>query len=104
MTDASPCPIVLWLSSRYENIELANAVLGHVCKYMGAPEETEHWIGMALREALANAIKHGNRQDPSKRVLLSFGCEGGVLKVVIGDEGAGFDPRPSRIPWRRRTR
>ena len=87
-----PGPIVLWLSSRYENLELAQAVLEHVCKERGIEADAEHWMGVALREALANAIKHGNRGNPDKRVYLSIGGEGDELKIVVGDEGDGFEP------------
>lgn len=82
----------MWLSSRYPNIELAEAFLDYVCHERGLPEESEHWIGMALREALANAIKHGNRQDPGKRVLLALGGDARTLAIEVGDEGAGFAP------------
>jgi serine/threonine-protein kinase RsbW len=91
-------PIVLWLSSRYENIELAQAALDHFCKERSIGEEEEHWIGIALREAVANAIKHGNRQDPQKRVLLSISGEGDELQIVVGDEGDGFDPQQLADP------
>ena len=90
-TAASP-PIVLWLSSRYANIELAEALLGRVCRERALTEEAEHWIGMALREGLANAIKHGNRQEPEKRVLVTIGCNARTLAIEVGDEGAGFSP------------
>ena len=66
MTATTPGPIVLWLSSRYENIELAQAALAHVCRQRGIDGEMEHWIGMALREAVANAVKHGNRSTPAR--------------------------------------
>jgi len=92
MTSTPAGPIVLWLSSRFENIELAQAALDHVCRLNEASEEAEHWIGMALREAVANAIKHGNRQDAKKRVYLSFETAGDDVTIVIGDEGGGFDP------------
>ncbi len=82
----------MWLSSRYPNIELAEALLGFVCRKRGLSGETEHWIGMALREALANAIKHGNRQDPAKRVLLGLGGDSRTLAIEVGDEGSGFAP------------
>ena len=87
-----PGPIVLWLSSRYENIELAQAALDHVCRHRGVSSEDSHWIGIALREAVANAIKHGNRQDAGKRVLVTFKGEDSELQIAIGDEGEGFDP------------
>lgn len=91
MTAAAPGPIVLWLSSRYENIELVQAALTHVCRQRGIDSEMEHWIGMALREAVANAVKHGNRLDPEKRVLVKLDGTEDELTFVIGDEGGGFD-------------
>lgn len=92
MPAAAPGPIVLWLSSRYENIELAQAALAHVCRLRGIDAEMEHWIGMAMREAVANAVKHGNRLDPDKRVLVRLESAGDELTIVVGDEGGGFDP------------
>ena len=95
---AASTPIVLWLSSRYSNIELADALLAQVCRDRGVTEEARHWISMALREALANAIKHGNRQDPEKRVLVTFGGDDGTLAIEVGDEGAGFSPEEIADP------
>lgn len=85
-------PIVLWMASRYENIELAQAALDQLCRSAGVDADEEHWIGIALREAVANAIKHGNRQDSGKRVFLSLASQGPVLTIVVADEGEGFDP------------
>ena len=50
-------------------------------------------LEIALREALANAVIHGNKQDDNKRVTLRVfaAAEGGVL-VSIRDQGQGFDP------------
>jgi serine/threonine-protein kinase RsbW len=90
-SSVSPGPIVLWLSSRYENLELGQAVLEYVCRLRGIENDAEHWIGVALREALANAIKHGNRQDPERRVMLSLGGSADDLEIVVGDEGEGFE-------------
>ena len=90
-TSVSPGPIVLWLSSRFENLELGQAVLEYVCRVRGIENDAEHWIGVALREALANAIKHGNRQDPTRRVMLSLGGTAEDLEIVVGDEGEGFE-------------
>jgi len=49
-------------------------------------------IEMALREALANAILHGNRQDPRKCVHVACRCTtDGEVSIGVEDEGQGFD-------------
>jgi len=56
----------------------------------------EHFaeIELALREALANAVIHGNRQNPAKKVEVKCFCQPdrGML-LVVEDEGAGFNPK-----------
>jgi serine/threonine-protein kinase RsbW len=50
-------------------------------------------IEIALREALANAAVHGNREDPRKHVYIRCHCTaGGDVSIVVRDEGQGFDP------------
>jgi serine/threonine-protein kinase RsbW len=80
------------LSSRFENIEMAQHLCGKLLEGWDLGEETTHWILMALREALANAIKHGNALDPGKRVHLEMEVADSTLRIRIQDEGLGFDP------------
>ena len=48
---------------------------------------------LALREALNNAVLHGNRLDPGKLVHVYCRCElGKGVSVVVKDQGKGFDP------------
>jgi serine/threonine-protein kinase RsbW len=49
-------------------------------------------IKLALEEALANGIKHGNRSDPSKRVDVTYEIDPQSIRITICDEGRGFDP------------
>jgi serine/threonine-protein kinase RsbW len=50
-------------------------------------------VGLALREALNNAVLHGNRLDPVKLVQVHCRCEVGEgVSIVIKDQGRGFDP------------
>ncbi|MGA7905919.1 MAG: ATP-binding protein [Candidatus Sulfotelmatobacter sp.] len=53
----------------------------------------EDAIELALQEALANAIIHGAKEDPTKTVECLVACdeERGIL-IVVRDPGAGFDP------------
>lgn len=85
-------PIRMSLSSRFENIEMAQHLCGKLLEGRPLPEETRHWVLMALREALANAIKHGNEQNLTKRVHLEMDVVGDTLEIRIQDEGEGFDP------------
>jgi serine/threonine-protein kinase RsbW len=50
-------------------------------------------IETAVREALANAILHGNQEDPRKRVYVTVSCSfHGEVSITVRDEGRGFDP------------
>lgn len=53
-------------------------------------------VEISVREALVNAIRHGNRLDPKRRAEVRCFVEDGHLLVVITDEGAGFDA--ARLP------
>src|SRR5215468_8940089 len=85
-------PIRMSLSSRFENIEMAQHLCAKLIAGYDLPDETKHWILMALREALANAIKHGNKQDLTKHVHLEMDVVADTLVIAIRDEGPGFDP------------
>jgi len=85
-------PIRMSLSSRFENIEMAQHLCGKLLEGRDLPDETRHWILMALREGLANAIKHGNRLNLGKRVHVELNVTGETLEMKIRDEGEGFEP------------
>jgi serine/threonine-protein kinase RsbW len=82
----------LSIGSRFENIELVQVVLRDCLERLGMEEDTRHWVDVAVREALANAIKHGNEQNPSKQVHVDLAVEEGDLVIQVEDEGVGFDP------------
>ena len=55
-------------------------------------EDSKLEIEMALREALANAIVHGNQEDPHKAVYVACRCTpDGEVSITVQDEGQGFD-------------
>jgi serine/threonine-protein kinase RsbW len=57
----------------------------------------EHDVELALREALSNAVLHGNRLDAKKLVHVRCRCKVGKgISVIVSDQGQGFDP--SAIP------
>jgi len=55
-------------------------------------EETA--VELALREALGNAVVHGNRLDAHKLVHVRCRCKVGKgISLIVSDQGQGFDPR-----------
>jgi serine/threonine-protein kinase RsbW len=86
------------VGSRFENIELVQVVLRDSLERLGVDEDTRHWVDVAVREAVANAIKHGNAQDPGKQVHVDLFREGDEVVIRVEDEGTGFDPAQLQNP------
>ena len=49
-------------------------------------------IKLALEEALTNAVKHGNHNDGSKRLMVSYSVTPQRTVIMVRDEGRGFAP------------
>jgi len=59
---------------------------------LGIPEEKRLEIGLALQEALANAVVHGCGNDPSKNVHCRLNCDGeDRILIIVSDPGPGLD-------------
>jgi serine/threonine-protein kinase RsbW len=62
----------------------------------GLDDEAIHWVGVAVRESVINAIKHGNDNDERKRVHVEFTSLNDDtppgIAIRVRDEGPGFDP------------
>lgn len=82
----------LTIDSRLENIELVQVVLNDSLERLGWAEDARHWMDLATREAVANAIKHGNRNTPGKSVEVLLWQVGEEMAVEVADQGEGFDP------------
>jgi anti-sigma regulatory factor (Ser/Thr protein kinase) len=56
------------------------------------PDERIMQVELALQEALANAIRHGCKGDPSRKVQCIVNCDtSGEIVIVVRDPGSGFD-------------
>jgi serine/threonine-protein kinase RsbW len=82
----------LVLSSRFCNVEVAERALVDLCDQVGLDGDRGYWLVTALREATANAIRHGNRQEPGRRVVIDYQVASSEVTIRIEDEGEGFDP------------
>ena len=82
----------LEIGSRLENVELVQIALEAALVQLEIDEDSSHWIGIALREAVGNAIQHGNQLDPEKLVEIDLGVDDHEIVVKVRDQGSGFDP------------
>lgn len=101
MASKKPLSIRLEFSSAFEMVDFVEVVGGHVCRDVGLDEDAVHWVGVAIRECVINAIKHGNQHDLTKRVFVEFATLlNGVPQITIRvrDQGEGFDPETIADP------
>ena len=90
------CTVRLDFHSTFEMLDFVQVVTDHLGRLAGLDDDAVHWVGVAVRESVINAIKHGNAGDERKRVHIDFtpiqdACSGG-LSLRVRDEGDGFDP------------
>lgn len=86
------------VGSHFEHIDLIQVVVDDALARLGLDDDSRHWVGIAIREAVANAIKHGNRQDPEKEVDVELAIAGDEAVIRVHDSGDGFDPGKVRDP------
>ncbi len=90
-TETSDIVVELTIGSSYRFIELIGNVVDNLTVLAGFEPEDAHWIGLAVRESVVNAMKHGNRLDESKAVDASLRLAAELLMISIRDRGTGFD-------------
>ncbi|HUR21111.1 MAG TPA: ATP-binding protein [Vicinamibacterales bacterium] len=87
--------IRLELPSSFEMLDLVQVLSDRLSSIAGLDEDTTHWVSVAVRESVINAVKHGNREDHSKHVTVEFTLaprlEPKKFTVEVLDEGEGFD-------------
>jgi serine/threonine-protein kinase RsbW len=88
-----PWRLRLWIASTPPALNRAVARVRSLARRCGCDPDQEANLEIALREALANAMRHGNALLPGRRVFLRCygGPEAGIV-VAVRDEGPGFDP------------
>ena len=82
----------LVLPSHIEAVAGGAAVATDFIQSCGVGEEAAFGIDVAVREAITNAMVHGNKEDEAKTVELTLNCLGRELEIEVKDQGEGFDP------------
>ena len=94
--------IRLEFTSAFEMLDFVQVVSDHVARAVGLDDDSLHWVSVAIRESVINAIKHGNQNDATKHVFVEFQTAEHAavpeLLIRVRDQGPGFDPEQVANP------
>jgi serine/threonine-protein kinase RsbW len=97
-----PLVVRLEFTSTFEMLDFVQVVSDHVAQDVGLDDDQVHWVGVAIRESVINAIKHGNHNDSAKHVFVQFEANTRTnaqeLAISVRDQGEGFDPNTLEDP------
>ncbi len=85
-----------FLESNLDSVDSAEALCVEAAKQLGLDEDACMDLGLAVREAMVNAVAHGNNYDAAKKVRLVLESRADSLRITIADQGEGFDL--NRVP------
>jgi len=82
----------LSLPSRIDTVAAAAAAVAEFVGRSGVSEDAAFGIDMAVREAVTNAVLHGNRQDEDKTVDITLKSSPDAVEISVHAQGPGFNP------------
>lgn len=82
---------LLKLPSRIESVDEAAIKADEFAKEQGLGEDFVSAIDLAIRESVANAVKHGNKFADGKTVDVTFATTNEGFEITVRDYGAGFE-------------
>ncbi|HET6349548.1 MAG TPA: ATP-binding protein [Candidatus Krumholzibacteria bacterium] len=83
--------MTLTIPSDLKYLGAVDAAVQDLARELLFSQDAVNDLGTALIEACSNAIEHGNKFSPDKRVTISLRFQDGTLKAAVKDEGRGFD-------------
>jgi len=99
MQFCSTCKMNLTLPAVPGSIHAVSEGLTHLLAGKGWKEEDIIKVDLAVQEALANGIRHGCKNDPSKFIQCIVTADAsGELVVIVRDPGTGFEPQEVADP------
>jgi len=90
--------VELVIPSRLAYLPGARRLLEEVLSAAGFDAAEIEDLRLAFHEVVVNAVRHGNAEDPRKRVRIAIGLGDDGVEVVVRDEGRGFDPEKLGAP------
>lgn len=84
--------------SRLEGLGRVERISKKIAREMDLSRDQQHNLAIAVTETVVNAIVHGNKRDPRKKVHIVFRVEKDRVSFSVRDEGKGFDPNQLSDP------
>ena len=82
--------------SRIEAVNEAAASVARTLNDLGTPDDVNFAIDMSIREAVTNAVLHGNKLDEAKKVDVLITASESAVEIQVTDQGSGF--KPEEVP------
>jgi serine/threonine-protein kinase RsbW len=99
---SAPHTVRIEFGSAFDMADFVQVISDHLCRMIGLDEDALGWVGVAVREAVVNAVKHGNKNDSAKKVVVEFttspNADPNEITIRVEDQGEGFDPETLADP------
>lgn len=82
----------LRIDSRREFLDSVHLLSEQLIDEVGFPADDSYWMVTAVREAVTNAVIHGNKERPGTGVEVAYELFDDAIRITVRDEGDGFDP------------
>jgi serine/threonine-protein kinase RsbW len=79
-------------TSRREWIDAMQALAERVFALAGIADDQSYWPVLAVREAVMNAVIHGNKERTGTTVVVEYTVDAARIEICVQDQGEGFDP------------
>ncbi len=86
-----PQEISVTIPSSLKELSKIERLAGEIARKMNLSEDQQDNFSIAVTEAVGNAITHGNKKNPKKKVRIVFRLGKDKIKVSVTDQGQGFD-------------
>jgi len=95
---AAATSVKLVIPSEIKLVDLVHSAAEKMAEVAGFDPDESLNVGLAVREAVINAMVHGNKLDPGLDVRVTLTINGEGLAAKVGDSGSGFDPDTAPDP------
>ena len=80
------------IASRREFLDPLHTLSERIIQEVGFSDDESYWMVTAVREAVTNAVIHGNREQPGTHVEVAYEVRDDRIHITVTDQGEGFDP------------